>query len=470
MSGKIKRLLQSCFAFWKGFLLSENKRDFLKLNQGTFKNQIIFLLSSILCCFVFLKSMKPAVRGVCRIVLSDSNMMEGMGSRLVGVEAMKAKKGTTLKEVKSIGTLKANQEVVIKAEIPGKIAQILFTEGVKVNEGDELIKFEDDLYKAEKEKYEAEYTLRKAEFDRVKKLYEGKAGSQKNYDEALGQLNAAKAQLDSSAFQLSKTVIKAPFTGTIGIMKGSVTPGNIVQQHTELVDIVDNSQVKVEFSVPAKYIDDIAVGQTVEIDVDAFVGRAFSGVVDAIDSEVDTKNHSVLVRAVIPNKSGLLRHGMFANVKLIIGEKTDVILIDEDALDREGAIEFVWLIDDKGRAYRRRVLTGSKDASGIEIVAGLKDGDIVVISGQLKLTDGSKTKILNKEDFEEGEKETVAEKNEKLGINDDEEAQKNAPESLLDQKVGDEVQEKEKSVTQEEEGSKSAEEKSKEDNKTEGAE
>ena len=253
-------------------------------------------------------------------------------------------------------------------------------------------------------------------------------------------------------------------------MKGSVTTGNIVQQHTELVYIVDNSQVKVEFSVPAKYIDEIAVGQTVEIDVDAFVGRSFSGVVDAIDSEVDTKNHSVLVRAVIPNKSGLLRHGMFANVKLIIGEKTDVILIDEDALDREGAIEFVWVIDDKGRAYRRRVLTGSKDASGIEIVAGLKDGDIVVISGQLKLTDGSKTKILNKEDFEEGEKETVAEKNEKLGINDDEEALKDAPESLLDQKVGDEVQEKEKSVTQEEEGSKPTEEKSKEDNKTEGAE
>ncbi|MDR1289293.1 MAG: efflux RND transporter periplasmic adaptor subunit [Holosporales bacterium] len=355
-----------------------------------------------MACYVFYQSLKPAMKGFCRVVLQADEELPDMGGRIIGVEARKAWLGTTQREVKAIGVVKSNADVVIRTELPtGKISEILFTEGAEVTKGQDLIKFEDGYYLSEKNKYEAEYIMRKGEFDRVKKLYSQKVGTQKTYDEALAGVTAAKAQLDSAAFQLSKTVIKAPFTGTIGILKGSATPGNIVQQNTELVTIVDNSVVKIEFMVPVKYIDDIAVGQNVEISVDAYKGRAFSGAVDAIDSEVDVRNHSILVRAVIPNKNGALKHGMFASVKLVTGEKSDVILIDEDALDREGSIEFVWVIDEKNRAYRKRVLTGAKDASGVEVLAGLKDGDIVVVTGQLKLTDGSLTKILNKSEMGE---------------------------------------------------------------------
>lgn len=402
MLNKLIKILRSSYGFWKSFILNGDKKSFLIQNREILKTQAIVLLSAILVTFIVYKSLNPAVKGVCQIVLSSNDgSADTERDRLVGIEAAKAKKGTTLREVKSIGTLKANAEVVIRSEIPGKIKEILFAEGTNVKKGDELIKFEDDLYISEKNKSEAEYILRKSEFERVEKLYQQKVGSRKTYDEALAQMNAAKAQLDSATFQLSRTVIKAPFDGTIGIMKGSVSPGNIVQQQTELVDIVDNSMVRVEFLVPVKYIEDIAVGQNVEITVDAFKDKVFSGTVDAIDSEVDTRNHSILVRAVIPNRNGNLKHGMFANVKLITGEKNDVILIDEDALDREGAIEFVWVVDEKGRAYRKRVLVGAKDVNGAEIVAGLADGEIVVTTGQLKLTEGALVKILNKDDFAE---------------------------------------------------------------------
>lgn len=408
MLSKVKELLKSCLRFWKSFILNPNKKTFLKDHQSEFKSQVIVLLSTALISFVFYSSMKPAVKGACRVILrSDESQFEvGMG-RVTGVEAMKAKRGTTLREIKSIGTLKANAEVVIKSEIAGKISEILFTEGSEVRKGDTLIKFEDDLYRAEKAKYEAEYSLNKGEYDRVNSLYNKNVGSKKTYDEAFARMQASKAQLDSANAQLNRTIIKAPFDGVIGILRGPASPGNIVQQQTELVYIVDNSTVRVEFSVPAKYIDDVAVGQNVEITVDAFKDRVFTGTVDAIDSEIDTRNHSVLVRAVIPNKNKNLKHGMFANVKLITGEKNDVILIDEDALLREGSIEYVWVIDDKGRAYRKRVLSGAKDINGVEILAGLRDGEIVVTTGQLKLTEGGKTKILNKDDIEEAEKITA---------------------------------------------------------------
>ncbi|MBR1479725.1 MAG: efflux RND transporter periplasmic adaptor subunit [Alphaproteobacteria bacterium] len=398
---KIEKILKACWKFLQSFIVSVEKDA--RENRGDFKIRLGLLLLACFGVFVLIASMRPAVKGVCRIILqSEAEEEPSMGmDRLIGIEARRAVLGTTLREVKSIGTLKANAEVVIKSEIPGKISEILFTEGTQVKKGDVLIKFEDTLYKSEREKYAAEYTLKKAEFDRVDKLFKGKVGSKKNYDEAFAQMQGAKAQLDSAEYQLSRTVIHAPFDGTIGIMKGSVTPGNIVQQHTELVDIVDNSVVRVEFSVPVKYINDVAVGQNVEIFVDAFTERVFPGVVDAIDSEIDTKNHSLLVRAVVPNKHGALKHGMFANVKLVTGEKSNVVLIDEDALDREGSIEFVWIVDEKNRAYRKRVLSGAKDINGVEILAGLKEGDIVVTTGQLKLGEGRRVKILNKLEFEE---------------------------------------------------------------------
>ena len=101
------------------------------------------------------------------------------------------------------------------------------------------------------------------------------------------------------------------------------------------------------------------------------------------------------MKAVISNEEELLQHGMLCNVILITGEKSNVIVIPDDALDREGQIEFVWIIDDKYRAYRKRVITGAKSESGVEIVSGLQEGDRIVISGQLRLSDGVKVKLLN---------------------------------------------------------------------------
>ncbi len=427
---KIKEAIKSCFIFWKSFISEKDKKKFLHQNHGSFKTQIIVLLTTILVCFVLYSSMRPAVRGVCRIVLRSAESGMDMGfDRVVGVEAKKVVIGTTLREIKSIGTLKANAEVVIKAEISGKIAEILFEEGSKVHKGDTLIKFEDDLYKAEKDKYEAEYTMMKAEYERVDNLYKQKVGSKKAYDEAFAKMQSAQAQLSSATAQLARTVIKAPFDGTIGILKGSVTPGNMVQQQTELVYMVDNSMMKVEFSVPAKYIDDVAPGQNVEITVDAYSGKVFSGTVDAIDSEVDTKNHSVLVKAVIPNKNGYLRHGMFANVRLVTGEKSGVVLIDEDALLREGSIEYVWVIDEKMRAHSKRVLSGAKNINGVEIVAGLRDGETVVTTGQLKLSEGVKTKILNKEEYDSSSQEAQSETEESDADADNDLSSNEEPES-----------------------------------------
>lgn len=400
----IFKLTKTCVIFWKGFITSDNKGLYWTEHKEDGVKPNVKLLGIVAGLSIAIPVSWHLLKGnfidICRFVVQkNAEPMLIQQDRFIPVEAKKLVATNTTREISSIGSLKANSEVVIKSEITGKVKEVLFAEGTDVNEGDVLIKFEDNALQAEVDRWAAEYALRKEETERNRTLYQQKAGAQKSYKESEAQMKMALAQLDNAKYQLTKAVIKAPFSGKIGILKGSTHPGNIIQQQTELVSIVDNSKMKVEFMVPARFMNDVSTGQSVDITLEAYPDKTFSGTVDAIDSEVDSKSHSILVRAVIPNDEGLLRHGMFVNVKVITGEKDGVIVVDDECLDREGQHEFVWIIDKKGQAYRRKVVTGSKNENGVEIIAGLDVGETVVVAGQLRLTDGAKTKILNEADF-----------------------------------------------------------------------
>jgi membrane fusion protein (multidrug efflux system) len=201
--------------------------------------------------------------------------------------------------------------------------------------------------------------------------------------------------LDAAKARFEKTAILAPFTGNIGLINVSV--GAYVQAGQELVTIVDSTPMKVEFKIPEKHVHDVGVGQTIEVRIDAFKDRVFTGVVEAVDSKVESESHSISIRGSIPNDSGILKAGLFANISLIIGEQGETIMIDESAVDREGEIEFVWVVE-KGKAGRRRIMTGTRENGKIEVIGGLQPGQIVVTVGQIKLGDGVRVKITNMED------------------------------------------------------------------------
>jgi membrane fusion protein (multidrug efflux system) len=177
----------------------------------------------------------------------------------------------------------------------------------------------------------------------------------------------------------------------------NISAGAFVQGSTDLVTVVDNKSVKVTFKVPEKNVHDIGVGQVVEVKVSAFKDQVFTGMIEAVDAKVEQESHSVQVKGVIPNPDNLLRDGLFANVSLIVGEKGNTMTVDESSIERIGEIEFVWVVE-RGRAEKRRVLTGSRENGQVEIVAGLQPGQIVVTSGQIKLSDGAKVKISNMPD------------------------------------------------------------------------
>jgi membrane fusion protein (multidrug efflux system) len=357
---------------------------------------VLGLLAGLLAIWLFLKVMRPVLRGVCTYVLESSDEKGNRRqNRTVSIEAATVKMGIMTKRIATVGRLKANADVTIKSEMNGRLKEITFVEGSMVQQGQPIIKFDDSDAKAELKKAEAQVMQAKADYERVSKLHEQKIGSTKDYDRSRAELAMAEGNLDAAKARFEKTAILAPFTGNIGLINVSV--GAYVQAGQELVTIVDSTPMKVEFKIPEKHVHDVGVGQTIEVRIDAFKDRVFTGVVEAVDSKVESESHSISIRGSIPNDSGILKAGLFANISLIIGEQGETIMIDESAVDREGEIEFVWVVE-KGKAGRRRIMTGTRENGKIEVIGGLQPGQIVVTVGQIKLGDGVRVKITNMED------------------------------------------------------------------------
>ena len=335
-------------------------KNYFKENRNIGLMVLLGVVAGLLAMWLALKTLKPVVRSICTYVLeSDEEKGLNKQSRIATIEAATVEMGIITKRIATVGKMRANASVTLRAEMNGRIKELSFTEGSSVKEGDPIIKFEDADAQAELKQAEAEVMLRKADFERSSNLYDQKIGSTKDYDKAKAELAMAEGRLDAAKAKLDKTIIHAPFSGTIGLI--DVSMGAYVQAAQDLVTIVDSTPIKVEFKVPEKHVHDIGVGQTVEVRIDAFKDQIFHGVVEAVDAQVEAESHSIALKASIPNENGLLKPGLFTNVSLIIGEQGETIMVDEAAVDREGEIEFVWIVEN-GKARRNRVLTGSRDA------------------------------------------------------------------------------------------------------------
>ncbi|MDR2464514.1 MAG: efflux RND transporter periplasmic adaptor subunit [Holosporales bacterium] len=356
--------------------------------------KIICLIAvSSLACLAVVRISKPILRSLASYILSaDQTHEDDFSTREVSVEAEKVVSMSMPKHINTIGELKANASVIVHSEISGRISEILFTEGSSVKKGALLIKLDDDIFQAELRAYQAQYEAAKAEFARLDKMRASGASSGREYDKALSEMNLFKAKCEGAAAQLKRTEIRAPFDGTIGLIDVGV--GSYVQPNQEIVTVVDQTPIKVKFGIPGKFVNDVGVGQSVEIKIDAFKDRIFRGSVEAVDSFVDSATNCVSLRASVPNENGLLKAGLYASVSLVIGIQGGTITVDESAIQRIGEQEYVWIVD-RGKVRHIGILTGTRDRGRIEVIAGLKEGQIVVTAGHRGLVDGKWVRVVN---------------------------------------------------------------------------
>ena len=302
------------------------------------------------------------------------------------VKAVAAKLQQLSPTLSSVGGLIANESVVIRPEIAGRITGIHFNEGQRVTKGSLLITLASQELQALVADSQSNLNLVQGRYVRAQELFKKNFISQQALDEARENAVRAQAQLDQSKARLDKTQLRAPFSGQIGLRQVSL--GAVIQPGHEIVRLDDIDTLKLEFRVSESQLRKIKVGQQVTLQVDAFPSQNFSGHVYAIEPSVDEKSRALVLRARIPNAGAKLRPGLFARVTLQVQGDTESIVIPEQAIVPKGDKTFVYRIVD-GAAQLIPVTLGARRPGEVAIESGVSVGDLVITEGQQKIGPGA---------------------------------------------------------------------------------
>ncbi len=282
------------------------------------------------------------------------------------------------------GTLSAVHSVELVTEIAGKVESILFEEGRTVAAGSLLVKIDDVQLQAERERVFHRLELARQREARQAELLQLGVVAQQEYDFAASELAVLQAELRLVEARLEKTEIRAPFAGTVGLRR--VSEGAYLTPQTTIARLQDLDPIRIDFGVPERYAARIRSGGRIAFRVQGF-DQAFEGTVVAVEPTVDPATRSLTVRASSANPGGLLLPGAFADVELVIAEIEDALVVPAMAVVPELGGKKVFVVED-GVASPRSVETGIRTETDVEIVAGLRPGERVIVSAIQRLRAG----------------------------------------------------------------------------------
>jgi membrane fusion protein (multidrug efflux system) len=298
------------------------------------------------------------------------------------VEAATLKAEPLAAGVQTVGSLRADESVVVRPEVGGRIVRIHFTEGGRVSAGQPLFTLDGSTAQAALNEATANLENSRRAVARAGQLAEQKLIAASDYDKAKAAFGVDQARAASARTALSKMTLSAPFSGQIGLREVSV--GDFVSVGQDLVTLVRLDPIEVDFSVPENTLSQLKNGQKITITVDAFPKDVFGGEVVAIDPVIDPNSRSAKLRAQIANPDFRLRPGQFAQLQLDTGgNRTDALLVPEQALMQDGNTRYVYTVVD-GKAHRVEIKTGVRVPGKVQVIEGLKAGDVVITAGQTK--------------------------------------------------------------------------------------
>lgn len=333
----------------------------------------------------------PVAPDGLKSVPGTSGAAKGGPAGPIAVEVFQVKPTTVLEDLQAVGSLQSNESVILRPEVSGRISAIGFKDGQEVRKGQMLIALDNSLNAAEVAQMQAENDLALANLKRSEDLASRKFISSSAQDTAASNAQVADAKLKLAQARLSKMRILAPFDGVVGIR--GVSLGDYVKDGTDLVNVEDVRILKVDFRLPERNLTQVKVGQNIEVVADALPGERFSGQIDAINPRIDANGRSLELRARLDNTGGKLRPGMFVRVRVIVGERTNALMVPEEAIVPQGAEFHVYKVVD-GQARRVPVRIGVRRDALVEIVDGLAPGDQVVTAGMRLSRDGQPVRVL----------------------------------------------------------------------------
>jgi len=310
----------------------------------------------------------------------------GDGGGSITVEAVKVAIVSLPQTITAVGSLRSDESVTLRPEVAGRISAIGFQEGQRVAKGTVLVQLDSAVPDAEVQQARANLTLARTKYNRAVDLAKSNFISSQAKDEADNNLKIAEAALQVAEAKSAKMQLRAPFSGIIGLR--GVSMGDYVKEGADLVNLESIDPLKLDFRIPEVFMRQVAVGQPLQVQLDALPGKTFEGKVLAVNPLIDAAGRAVVIRAVVRNPDTSLRPGMFARVRLITRDAKDALVLPEQALVPQGDQQFVYrVIDDK--AVRTKVDVGQRRDAKVEVLNGVTKDDIVVTAGQLKLRDGA---------------------------------------------------------------------------------
>lgn len=311
----------------------------------------------------------------------------------VPVEVAPVEIMTVSEEVEALGTLAADESVIIAPEIAGRVVFLGFKEGERVKAGQELVKLDTAILDAELKQAMADLGLARDTNERLRSLVARGSGTQVALDESTAKLASSEARVQLAKAKLAQSTIVAPFNGVVGLR--SVGVGDYVAVGKPLIVLTSIDPIKIDFRVPEIYLSRLKVGQPVGMRVDAVPDRKFTGQIFAIDPVVDVNGRAIRLRANIPNEDLALKPGLFARLAITIDQRPNAIVVPEMAVVPDAVGKMVYVVEN-GKAKRLSVELGKRLPGKVEIVSGLKAEMQVITAGQMRLRDGSTIAIKDK--------------------------------------------------------------------------
>jgi membrane fusion protein (multidrug efflux system) len=304
--------------------------------------------------------------------------------------------------IQSTGSLRAVRGADLSAQASGVVDVLAIDSGSEVPAGKVLLRLKPNDDYAKLQQLQAAAELADQTLNRDREQFAAQAISQANIDTDVSTLKSARAQVAAQQALIEEKIVRAPFAGRLGIRQVDI--GQYLNAGTAIVTLQALDPILVDFYVPQQALAHLKIAQPVSATVDTYAKENFSGVIESINSKVDTASRNVQVRASLRNPERRLVPGMFANIRVDYGDKSTLITLPQTAVTYNPYGDTVFIVepngvDDQGHARsavkQRFVKLGATRGDQVAVSSGIKPGEIVVIAGQTKLRNGTAVTINN---------------------------------------------------------------------------
>ena len=302
--------------------------------------------------------------------------------RIIPVKITSAQLAEFKDSIEAIGTARANEQVLITSKSSDYVEKIYFNDGQLVKKGDVIVRLNNQEELAKISELEANLSESTNQLIRFQELFNSKATSKSLVDQQEAKTKAISAQLQSARTKLNDLSIKAPFDGVLGFREVSL--GAFINIGSVITSLDDLSLIKVDFTLPERFLPTIKVGQAITAYHSAYTEQPFVGNISSIDTRINHVTRTLKVRAEIPNEKAILRPGMLLKIEVV--RHVDMLLqLPESAIIPIEDKHFVYVVNDDNTdvqtASRTRVITGRRLPGVVEVIAGINQNEWLLPKG-----------------------------------------------------------------------------------------